>query len=131
MSRRRLLIACGVLIVRAAAPFAQSSGSTDPISGTWTGDMAPRNATSRASVTVEMKFDGQAISGSVTGPTLTPGVIKGGTFNPKTGALRFDVHVINGNNASVFVFDGTVTNGTAAGRVTSDNQTGDFKITRK
>jgi hypothetical protein len=44
-----------------------------------------RTETDRNPITVTMKFDGKsAVSGTITGPP-SPGVIKAGTFDPKTG----------------------------------------------
>ena len=62
------LAACLVL---AASAFAQKSGS-DPLSGTWVGDWGP-SAADRNQVTVELKWDGTALSGTVNpGPNAVP-----------------------------------------------------------
>jgi len=128
MKVRSLLIACFVLL-SAVSIAAQSPGAAaDPISGTWTGEMGP-DATTRYPVTMKLKFDGQTISGTVTGPP-EPGEIKTGTFDPKTGALKLEVDVKGDGTVSRFVFEGTIVNGTATGRVSGSNQTGDFKITK-
>lgn len=128
MKLRILLLACFVLL-SAVSIFAQSDGAT-AVSGVWTGDMGP-NATTRFPLKLELKFDGQAVSGTVTGPPL-PGEIKTGTFDPKTGALRLEVEVKGDGAVDRFVFEGTVVSGVATGRVTrtSNNQTANFKITK-
>lgn len=101
--------------------------AADPISGTWTGDMGV-NDTTRYPITMKLKFDGKSVvSGTVTGPPL-PGEIKTGTFDPKTGALKLEVDVKDDGAVVRFVFEGTVVNGTATGRVSDNNQTGNFKI---
>jgi hypothetical protein len=128
MKLRALLHACCVLL-SAGSLFAQSAGTAaDPISGTWTGDMGP-GPTERNAMTVELKFDGKAaVSGTITGPNLTPGEIKAGTFDPRTGALKLEV-TVQGRDG-VVVLEGTMVRGTAIGRVTLGSQTGSFKITK-
>ncbi|MEK6410620.1 MAG: ankyrin repeat domain-containing protein [Acidobacteriota bacterium] len=105
--------------------------ATDPISGTWKGDMG-LNETTRYPITMKLKFDGtSAVSGPVTGPPL-PGEIKTGTFDPKTGALKLEVDVADEGIVVRFVFEGTVLEGSATGRVIGGgNRPGDFKITKK
>jgi len=103
---------------------------TDAISGTWTGDMG-RNDTFRYPLIMKLKFDGgSAVSGTVTGPPL-PGEINTGTFDPKTGALKLEVDVKEEFAVARFVFEGTVVQGAAFGRVSRDEESGDFKITRQ
>jgi hypothetical protein len=110
------------------APARQADrAEADPISGTWTGQMGP-NADNRTDITVELKFDGKTITGTITGPP-NPGEIRSGTFDPKTGALKLEV-LVKDDAGTVAIFEGTVVNGTATGRVTFNNQTGDFKITK-
>jgi uncharacterized damage-inducible protein DinB len=129
MRLRNLLIACCVLF-SAVSPVAQSAETAaDPISGMWTGSMGRSGETNRQPMNVELKFDGKAaISGTITGPPY-PGDIKTGTFDPKTGALKLEVVVRNDERTGV-VFEGTVVQGTATGRVMFDNRTGNFIITK-
>jgi hypothetical protein len=129
MKLKRLVIACCVSLSGMPA-FAQAGGAAaDPLSGTWVGDMAPQGETSRTNVTMELKFDGSsAVSGTVTGPP-SPGHIKTGTFDPKSGTLKLEVQVQDAD--TLFVFDGTVLKGVATGRVSGNNRTGDFKLTKK
>jgi uncharacterized damage-inducible protein DinB len=128
MKLKALLVACCVLL-SAGSILAQSGGSAlDPISGTWTGVMGPSGGTLNP-VTMELRYDGKAISGTITGPTLSPGVIKIGTFDPKTGAFKFDVTVKDDANSVAFL-EGTIVQGTATGRVNIGNNTGSFKITK-
>jgi len=129
MKLKIMSLACFV-ILSAVSIFAQSGGTAaDPLSGVWTGDMGP-NATTRFPLRLELKFDGKAaISGTVTGPPL-PGEIKGGTFDPKTGALKLEVEVKGDGVIHQVVLEGTVVSGLATGRVSSANQSGNFKITK-
>lgn len=128
MKRRSLLIVCCGLMA-AGSMVAQSGGPvSDPISGTWTGYLG-RNETNRTPMTVELKFDGRsAVSGTITGPQLTPGDIKAGTFDPSSGALTLEV-VLRGDGI-VAVLEGTAFQATATGRVRLDNQSGLFTMTK-
>jgi hypothetical protein len=102
----------------------------DVISGTWIGDMGPGEA-ERVAITITLKHDGKTIAGVITGPPY-PGDITGGSFDPKTGALRFEVVVRDGNRTPV-VFDGKLVKGTATGKVifkVDGGREGTFKITK-
>lgn len=88
-----------------------------------------RSETDRNPIHLELKFDGKAVSGTITGPP-SPGVIKTGTFDPATGALKFEVWVKDAGG-NVALFEGTAVQGIAAGRVTINNQTGTFAMTKK
>ena len=52
-------------------------------------------------------------------------------FDPMTGTLKLEVDVKADGVAVRFVFEGTVVNGTATGRVSDNNHTGNFKITKE
>ena len=128
MKLRSTLVVC-VLVLLSIAVHAQSSGaSPDPISGTWRGEMGAHGQNRTLSLIMELKFDGKNITGTVTGPP-SPGEIKTGSFDSNTGALKFGVEVKDGGT-SRFDFEGTVVTGTAIGRVSGNNQTGNFKISK-
>ena len=133
MTRRMFVLLCCVLLA-ATSMLAQSRGAktakTDPLSGTWTGELAPSNDTRRASVTLELKFDGKsAVTGTITGMP-NPGDVKTGTFDPKTGALKLQLGRTDGPEV-LLILEGTVVKGSASGRVTGDIGTGEFKLTKK
>jgi hypothetical protein len=130
MTRRTLVVACCVLLL-ATSMLAQSSGEkADPLSGTWTGEFVPPNATSGIAVTLELKFDGKkAVSGTLTG-LQSPGNVKSGTFDPKTGALKLELGKTD-DPAVLLVLEGTVAKGAASGRVTGQDGIGEFKIAKK
>jgi hypothetical protein len=120
---RGLAILTAVLALTAAA-LAQSGGGTgDPVSGTWTGSVGP-GATPNYSITMKLAFDGKAaVSGTAQG--AEPGdsaVVKSGTLDPQTGALKLELAIRDG--AQTATFDGTVVLDTAAGRLTLSNQPG-------
>jgi uncharacterized damage-inducible protein DinB len=129
MKLRSFLIVSFVLL--SAVPIAAQSGGTtaDPLSGAWTGYMGP-GVTPQFAITMELTFDGKAaVSGSLLG-LPSPGEIKIGTFDPKTGALKLQA-APKGDSVVRLVLEGTVVLGAATGRVSGDNQTGTFKITKK
>ena len=104
MRMKSVVLACCLL----ASPgwlAAQSGEATqsDRISGSWAGYMA--RGETKVPIDVEMKFDGTAVTGTITGPP-SPGTIKTGTFDPKTGALKFEVWV-QAAGGNVVTFDGS------------------------
>ena len=133
MTRRLLVVFCCVLLA-VASTFAQArSGKTakaDPISGTWTGELAPQDAPRRMPVTMELKFDGKSVvTGTVSG-LPNPADVKMGTFDPKSGALKLQLGKTS-DSAVLLVLEGTVVKGTASGKVNGDGGAGEFKITKK
>lgn len=133
MGRRLLTLACCVLLaVGSVVARSQDSNpqTDDPISGTWTGQFVlQRDASNVVQVTLELKFDGKReVSGTFTG-LPTPGEVKSGTFDPKSGALKLGLGKQD-EPAVLLVLEGTVSNGTAAGHFTGE-ESGDFKISRK
>ena len=129
MTRRQFVIACGVLL-SATSLLAQSRGTkatTDPISGTWTGELV-RDA-GPTPITMELKFDGKrVVSGTVSG-LPNPADVKDGTFDPKTGALTLKLGKKD-EPAVLLTLEGKVVKGAASGRF-SGEATGEFKIARK
>jgi hypothetical protein len=60
----------------------------DPLSGTWAGDWGP-SASDRNQVTVELKWDGKALTGTVNpGPNAV--VLQKCTFDSKSGAIHME-----------------------------------------
>jgi hypothetical protein len=133
MTRRLLVVVCCVLLA-VASTFAQSrsgkAAKADPISGTWTGELAPQDAPRRMPVTMELKFDGKSVvTGTVSG-LPNPADVKMGTFDPKSGALKLQLGKTS-DSAVLLVLEGTVVKGTASGKVNGDGGAGEFKITKK
>src|SRR5436305_15189749 len=84
-----LVFVCFAVVVSGAA---QQKGA-DPLSGTWAGDWGP-SASDRNPVTVELKWDGKTLSGTVNpGEKGVP--LEKASFDPKTNALRFEAHAKN------------------------------------
>ncbi len=120
------LVVCLLLAVSA---FARQSGG-DPLSGTWVGDWGP-SAADRNQVTVELKWDGKALSGTVNpGPNAV--ALQKATFDSKTTAVHFEADA-KGRSGNVihYTIDGKVDKATMTGSWSHDERKGDFKITKK
>ena len=120
------ILMCFAVAVSAAAP----KTSPDPLTGTWAGDWGP-SPTHRNQVTVELKWDGKALTGTVDpGPNAVS--LQKCTFDPKTGVVHMeaDAKGRRGNDIH-YVIDGKVENNTMTGSWNHDNRKGDFKITKK
>jgi hypothetical protein len=114
------------LLTLAAAVFAQS----DPLSGTWTGDWGP-SARDRNQVTVALKWDGKALTGSVNpGPNAVQ--IQNGRFDPKTGAIHMEAKTPGRGGATFhYMIDGKLEKNILAGSWNHDDRKGDFRITKQ
>ena len=116
------------MILAAAPALAQSrDAAADPLSGTWAGELIVGDRSS--SITMELKFDGKSkVTGTFTG-LPSPGDVKAGTFDPKTGALKLDLGK-EGEPAVLLVFEGTVVKDKTTGTVTGEG-TGELKLEKK
>ena len=131
MSWRVLLLPCATLLLAHPLAAQSASAAADQISGRWTGVLRPNNAPPDRTTPVEidLESDGRTISaGTVTGPQLTPGDIRSGSFDAGTGRIVFEVSVPGAG--APFVFEGTLIAGTAAGSVQSGTEGGTFLINR-
>lgn len=127
MKQRGLLIACCILLFAVPVAAQSAKAAPDPLSGTWTGYMG-RNDSERQYITLTLKLDGKSVTGTITGPP-SPGEIRTGTFDRSTGAMKLEV-VVQNDEKSVAIFEGKVEGSSAAGSVTLNNQTGNFKVTK-
>jgi len=104
---------------------------SDPVTGKWSGDWGP-NANDRNQITADFKFDGKALTGTITpaGGAAIP--IQKGTFDAKTGAVHMEADVKPASGDSVhYVVDGKVDKGTMKGSWNHDKRKGDFSISKK
>lgn len=130
MRARTLCLICLFAFFVAAGSAAAALRVADPLSGTWTGDWGP-SATDRNAVTVELKWDGKTLTGTVNpGPNAV--VLQKCTFDPKSGAVHMEADAKSRRGTDIhYVIDGKVENDTMTGSWNHDNRKGDFKITRK
>jgi hypothetical protein len=125
--KKRHLLPLVVCLLLVASVFAQPG---DPLSGTWVGDWGP-SVSDRNQVTVELKWDGNALSGTVNpGPNAI--ALQKATFDPKTKAVHFEADA-KGRNGNVrhYMIDGKVEDGTMSGSWNHETRKGDFKIAKK
>ncbi len=102
----------------------------DSLSGSWAGDWGPSDW-DRNQVTVELKWDGKSLSGTVNpGPNAIQ--IQKATFDPKGAAIHMEADAKDRRgNAIHYVIDGKVEGTKMTGTWNHDNRKGDFKITKK
>jgi hypothetical protein len=122
-----LLTVCALLLTVAA--FAETAKG-DPLTGTWVGDWGP-SATDRNKVTVELKWDGTALTGTVNpGPNAVP--LEKASYDPKAGTVHFEAHA-KGRRGDErhYKIDGKLEKDTLSGTWNHESRNGDFKITKK
>jgi hypothetical protein len=123
-------LACVLLGFALTSSAAAQPKAADPISGSWTGDWGP-SAADRNQVTVVLKWDGKALTGSVNpGPNAIE--LQKCTFDAKAGAVHMEADAKSRRGADIhYVIDGKVEGDTMSGSWNHDNRKGDFKISRK
>jgi hypothetical protein len=104
--------------------------AADPLSGTWTGDWGP-TPTHRNQVSVELKWDGKNLTGTVNpGPNAVE--IKKATFDSQTNAIHFEADAASRRGGTFhYTIDGKVEGNNMSGSWGHDNSKGDFKLTKK
>jgi hypothetical protein len=123
------LILMTAFLVMGISVFAMHAAD-DPLSGTWAGDWGP-SEWDRNQVTVELKWDGNNLTGTVNpGPNAVE--LKKATFDAKSGAIHFEADATGRRGNQIhYVIDGKLEKGTMTGSWSHDNRKGDFKITKK
>jgi hypothetical protein len=125
MRQKTVLVISFLICLAVALPlFAQ-----DPLTGTWTGDWGP-TPTHRNQVTVQLKWDGKALSGTVNpGPNAV--MLQKSTFDAKTGAVHMEADAKGMRGEDVhFIIDGKVADNMMTGSWNHGSTKGDFKITK-
>ena len=132
MKVRTLSVICLLACLVVALPtFAQRGAApADPLTGTWTGDWGP-SATHRNPVTVDLKWDGKALTGVVktTGRPDVP--LSNSTFDAKTGTVKMEAEATNRGATAKYVIEGKLDGANLTGSWNHDNTKGDFKLAKK
>jgi len=101
--------------------------NADPLSGTWKGDWGP-SATDRNSVTLELKWDGKTLAGTVNpGPDAIS--IESASFDPKTMQIHIEASYARRNLR--YVVEGIVDKDKMTGTWNHPGRKGDFQVTRE
>jgi hypothetical protein len=112
----------------------QKSAAADPLSGTWTGDWGP-NAADRNQVSVDLKLDAGAVTGTV--HSVTPKrddvAISKGTYTAAGNKVHFEAEAKNPRSGQTvkYIIEGTVAGTSMTGSWNHDATKGDFKLTKK
>ena len=134
MRSRTCRMVCLLACLAIALPVLAFQGGADPLTGTWTGDWGP-NAGDRNTVTVDLKWDGKALTGVVHSINFQRAdvVLQKSTFNSATGAVHLEADVPNprGGAAIHYLIDGKLANGSISGSWNHGTTKGDFKLTKK
>jgi len=113
-----------ILFLFNQAAIAQNA---DPLSGTWKGDWGP-SATDRNSVTLDLKWDGKTLTGTVNpGPDAIS--IETASFDPKTMQIHIEASYARRNLR--YVVEGTVDKDKMTGTWNHPGRKGDFQVTRE
>jgi hypothetical protein len=110
----------------AAAPV---DAAADPLSGTWTGDWGP-NANDRNPVTLELKWDGTNLTGTVNpGPDAIP--LTKAAYAKETSMITMEADAKTRGGATVhYTIEGKVDGKMMSGSWSHDDKKGDFKLTK-
>ena len=122
MSARSTLASLGALVI--ALPLL----AQDPVTGSWKAELTPTGGGVRR-VTMELRFDGRSVAGTVTGMP-EPGDVKNGTYDPVKKSLTLPMGPTDGT-AALLTLTGTLVNGVATGTAIGTGGTeGTFILTR-
>ena len=110
--------------------FGQGKAASDPLTGTWTGDWGP-NAGDRNAVTVDLKWDGKALTGTVKSQGAAPVELQKATFDAKTGAVHMEADAKGRAGMVHYVIDGKVEKNMMTGSWNHPRGKGDFRLTKK
>ncbi|MEX2271410.1 MAG: DinB family protein [Vicinamibacterales bacterium] len=130
--KRMPIVVCGLLLT-AAASQAQSTGSSpDVLSGSWIGRAAPDGGPADSgTLTLNLTFDGRTVTGSGGPSGATPnGVVTGGVFDAKTGALKLEVAIQDDGGTTKAILDGMLFDDAYFGRMTLGPGTGRFHFVK-
>lgn len=135
----RLPLVCftGLLLILSACssePAAPSAPAgpppaADSLTGVWSGTWGP-NERDRNDVTLELKWDGSALSGTVN-PTTQAIPVKNASYAADTGTIKMEADAPGRGGTTVhFTIEGKVEGTSMSGSWSHDNNKGDFKITK-
>ena len=132
--RRTFVTICLLACIAIALPVLaqQKSAAADPVTGTWSGDWGP-SAQDRNQVTVELKFDGKAITGVVKTASRPEVTLSKGSYDAATQTVKLEAMMKNprGGADVHYMIEGKVAGSAMSGSWNHDASKGDFKLTKK
>jgi len=116
------------LMIVTALSLPPTPARAQSIAGPWAGKMGESDQR-LVSVFIDLKADGAALSGRVTGPDLSPGRIRKGSYDAKSGSVVFEVVIEDAGN-TVVNFEGKLVKDSITGTVGSGTRKGVFRLGR-
>ena len=111
-------------------PEAAAQAGADALTGMWAGDWGP-NARDRNQVTLELKWDGTSLTGTVNPGPDAVSLLQQSRFNPATGEVHMEAEAQGRGGTIHYIIDGKVEGNMMTGSWNHPNGMGDFKITRQ
>ena len=106
------------------------ASSTDPPSGTWSGDYGP-DAERREQIRLDLKWEDSNLRGVVRAGFRDLPVSKM-SFKPESGAITMEFDAQGNNGQTVhYIIEGIVKGDAMAGTWSHDGQRGDFRLTKR
>ena len=134
MRKNSIRLFCLLICLAMAIPVLALQRGNDPLSGTWTGDWGP-NAGDRNTVTVDLKWDGKALTGTVHSINYQRAdvTLQKATFDAGASMVHMEADVANPRGGATihYVIDGKLANGSMSGSWNHGASKGDFKLTKK
>ena len=133
MRVRTMSVICLLVCFAVAIPVlvGEPAVQSDPLTGTWTGDWGP-SARDRNQVSVELKWDGKALSGVVKTANRPEVTLSNSTYDAATRTVKMQAQATNPRtNANVtYTIEGKLEGSTISGSWNHDAVKGDFKLTK-
>ena len=129
MRLKFVYVCTACLLTCAAAVYAQRQSAADPLTGTWTGDWGP-TPTHRNAVTVQLKWDGKVLAGTVNpGPNAVK--LQKTSYNASAGSVHMEADAGAMGKRIHYVIEGKIENGLMFGTWNHEDKKGDFRLLRK
>jgi hypothetical protein len=109
----------------------QQKPAADPLSGTWSGDWGP-NEKDRNRVSVDLKFDGKALTGTVksTQPARPDVALSNSSFDAASSTVKMEAQAQGRGGVVKYVIEGKLSGNTMTGSWSHDGRKGDFRLTK-
>ena len=134
MRLRMISVLCLLACLTAAIPMLAQRGTApaDPLTGTWSGDWGP-SPQDRNRVTVELKWDGKALTGIVRTENRPEVTLSNSSFDAATRTVKMEAEANNPRSGAKmkYVIEGKLDGSSMSGSWNHDAVRGDFKLSKK